>query len=245
MKLSLAETRFIKDSISIISDLVTEARFKVTPEAIELIAMDPANVAMVVFKLLSSTFVEYDVKEEVNLSINLNDFKQVLRRIKPSDTMTMELPENKLKITLKGGSTRTFHLPIIDVEEKEQAVPSLNFGATVTTNSSVLTDAIEDMDIIGESVSFMVDGKKFNISSASELSKADVEIKADDDTKIVADTKLKSKYSIEYLKKMIQGGKLADKVIIQFNKDYPLRLEYKVLNKLQLSFILAPRVDND
>ena len=75
--------------------------------------------------------------------------------------------------------------------------------------------------------------------------KADVEVKADDDTKIVAEEKLKAKYSIEYLKKMIQGSKLADKVILQFNKDYPLKIEYKVVNKLQLSFILAPRVDND
>ena len=245
MKLSLAETRFIKDSISIISDLVTEARFKITPDAIELIAMDPANVAMVVFKLLSSTFVEYNVKEEVNLAINLNELKQVLRRIQPNDVLTLELADNKLKITLKSNTTRTFYLPIIDVEEKEQKVPALSFGATVTANSEVLTSAIEDMDIIGESVSFTVDGKKFNISSSSELSKADVEIKADDNTKIVADEKLKAKYSIEYLKKMIQGGKLADKVMIQFSKDYPIKLDYKVLNKLQLSFILAPRVDND
>ena len=47
MKLSLAEPTYLKESISIISDLVSEARFKVTPDAIELVAMDPANVAMV------------------------------------------------------------------------------------------------------------------------------------------------------------------------------------------------------
>jgi len=67
MKLTLAEPKYLKDSISIISDLVNEARFKVTPEAIELVAMDPANVAMVIFKLLSSAFTEYDVKEDVEI----------------------------------------------------------------------------------------------------------------------------------------------------------------------------------
>jgi len=34
-------------------------------------------------------------------------------------------------------------------------------------------------------------------------------------------------------------------VIIQFNKDYPLRLDYKAIDKVALSFILAPRVEND
>ena len=44
---------------------------------------------------------------------------------------------------------------------------------------------------------------------------------------------------------MIAGGKLTDTVSLQFNTDYPLKLEYKVTDRLLLSFILAPRVDND
>ena len=70
MKLTLAEPKYLKESISIISELVNEARFKITKDAIELVAMDPANVAMVVFKLLSSIFVEYDVQEDTELAIN-------------------------------------------------------------------------------------------------------------------------------------------------------------------------------
>src|SRR3989338_268562 len=120
MKLSLADPRFLKDSITIISDLVSEARFKVTPDAIELIAMDPANVAMVMFKLLSSTFVEYSVDKEQVLAINLNDLKQVLRRSKPNETLTLETEPGKKKLTLKSNTTRIFHLPLIEVEDKEQ-----------------------------------------------------------------------------------------------------------------------------
>ena len=44
---------------------------------------------------------------------------------------------------------------------------------------------------------------------------------------------------------MIKASKLADKVTIQFSKDYPLKIDYKVLDKLGLTFILAPRVSND
>lgn len=245
MKLVLAETKLIKDSISIISEIVTEARFKVTKNTIELVAMDPANVAMVIFKLLSSAFIEYDLKDEVNIAINLNDVKQVFRRIKADDTMTLEMAGNKFKITLKGKHTRTFNLPLIDVEEKEQKIPELSFSANVTVISGILTEAIEDMEIIGESVSFTVDKKSLYISSSSEVSDASVEIKADKDTKIEAAEKLRAKYSIEYLKKMIQGAKLAEQVVIQLSKDYPLKLDYIVVDKLQLSFILAPRVDND
>jgi len=43
----------------------------------------------------------------------------------------------------------------------------------------------------------------------------------------------------------MQASKLSDEVSIQFNKDYPLKLEYKEINKVMLSFILAPRVENE
>jgi proliferating cell nuclear antigen len=245
MKLTLADTRLLKESVSIIADLVTEVRFKVTKNGLELVAMDPANVAMVIYKLLSSGFVEYDVKNERVLAVNLNEVKQVLKRLKPNDTLTLENPEAKLKLTLKGASKREFLLPLIEVEEKEQKVPSLKFTVTVKTDAAVINDAIEDVDIIGESVAFVAAPKAFRISSSSDLSKADVEILADEKTSIEAKEETKSKYSIEYLKKMIQGAKLCDKVTVQFSKDYPLQLDYTVKDKLQLLFILAPRVDND
>jgi len=247
MKLSLAEPKYFKDSVSIISELVNEARFKITPDAIELVAMDPANVAMVIFKLLSSCFVEYDVKKEVELSVNLSNLKQVLRRAKPNDTLTLEMEENKLKITLKGSSTRTFSLAIMESEDREQKIPDLKFPVTIRTTSSTFNDAIEDADIVAESVSFNVEGKKFTIEADGDLSHAKIEVKEDNDTKITTDTKdkIRAKYSIEYLKKMMQGSKLASHVTIQFNKDYPLKLEYKEVDKVMLSFILAPRVEND
>ena len=248
MKLTLAEPKYLKESITIISDLVNEARFKVNKDAIELVAMDPANVAMVIFKLLSSSFTEYDVKKDVEIVINLNNFKQIMRRAKPDDMLTLELdPDNKLKIILKGTNLRTFNLPIIELDEKEQKIPDLKFPVSIKLPSSVLNEIIEDVDVVAESVTFIAEPKKFSVKAEGDLSQAQIEVKESDNTKIHVDgnEKIKAKYSIEYLKKMIAGSKIADEVSIYFNKDYPLKLEYKAVDKVMLSFILAPRVEND
>jgi len=248
MKLTLAEPKYFKESISIISELVNEARFKITSNAMELVAMDPANVAMVVFKLLSSTFVEYEVKKEMELGVNLVDMKQVMRRAKPNDTVTIEVTsDNRLQLKFKGANTRTFSLPIIELEEKEQKVPELNFPVKVTTMSKNLSEAIEDVDIVAESVTFEAEPNKLTVMAEGDMSKAKIELKKDDDTAIKSETqdKIKSKYSIEYLKKMIAGSKITDTVTIQFNKDYPLKLDFKEVDRVALSFILAPRVEND
>jgi len=248
MKLVLADATYLKDSITVISELVHEARFKINKDGLELIAMDPANVAMVIFKLLSSCFSEYQVDKETELAINLANLKQILRRAKASDMLTLELKDdNKLIVQLKSGSVRTFSVPIIDLEEKEQRVPNLSFPVSITAPANIVNDAIDDADIVAEAVTLSAEPDKLRISAEGDLSKAHIEISADDDTHIDSETKakIKAKYSIEYLKKMMNGSKLSDYVSICFNQDYPLKLEYKVMDKLLLSFILAPRVDND
>jgi DNA polymerase III sliding clamp (beta) subunit (PCNA family) len=110
-----------------------------------------------------------------------------------------------------------------------------------------LNDAIADVDVVAESVTFTADKNLFVLSAEGDLSQVNIEIKASENTKIEisGEEKIKAKYSIEYLKKMINGSKLSDEVTIQFNKDYPLKLEYKSVDKLMLSFILAPRVENN
>lgn len=247
MKLTLAEPKYLKESISVISELVNEARFKIGPDGIELVAMDPANVAMVIFKLLSSCFVEYDVNKEFKIAIDLSRLKQVLRRTKPNDVLSLDIEEDKLKIQLKSNTTRVFSLPIIELEEKEQKIPQLSFPVTIKTKSEVLSSAIEDAGIVAESVSFIAEPNKFSLQAEGDLNKAIIDMKQGEETNIVSDSKekIKSKYSVEYLKKMVNGSKLADKVTIQFNKDYPLKLEYKEIDKVVISFVLAPRVENE
>ena len=69
MHLKLENPRLFSDIISIISELVTEVRIKVTKEGLSLTAVDPANVAMVSFKLLRSNFSQYEAGNDV-LGVN-------------------------------------------------------------------------------------------------------------------------------------------------------------------------------
>ena len=247
MKLVLAEPKYFKESISIISELVSEAKFKVNSDGFELIAMDPANVAMVVFRLLSSSFTQYDVKKPEEIAINLNNLKQILRRAKGDDVLSLETEDNKLKIQLKSNTLRSFSIPTLELDDKEQKVPQLTFPVSIQMDAQVLSEAIEDVSVVAESVTFLGEKELLSVKAEGDLSKAFIEIRNDEHTVITVkdEEKYKAKYSLEYLKKMIAGSKLHDKVSLHFNNDYPLKLEYKVTDRLLLSFILAPRVDND
>ncbi|MBT4446121.1 proliferating cell nuclear antigen (pcna) [archaeon] len=249
MKVVLADSKYFKDSIAICSELVSEVTFKASKDGLELVAMDPANVAMVQLKILASSFVEYNVKDDgEQFSISLSSLKQILRRGKAEDVLTLETSEeNQLKILLKSKTSRSFSIALLDLDERDQKVPDLQFPVKIEMPASELSGAVEDVSVVAESVTFLADANQLLVKAKGDLSQALIEIKAADDIKIAVDgeDKHKAKYSLEYLKKMISGSKLADKVSLQFNTDYPLKIQYTVLDKLSMSFILAPRVDND
>jgi len=246
MKLTLAEPKLFKEPIMVISELVNEVVFKIDREKLELIAMDPANVAMVVYKLLGNVFVEYDMDKEVEIAVNLDNLKQVLRRAKPSDTLTMELLESKLKITLKSSSTRIFTLSLINLQEERQKVPDLDFKCKIEIPSILFDEAIEDMDVVSDSAAFEVNDNNFNIQAAGNISTAKVSFAHGDMIKINSkENNIRARYSIEYLKKIIKGSKLSDNMTLLMSNDYPLKVEYKIIDKLSLATILAPRVSND
>lgn len=247
MQLTLAEPRLLKESINVIADLVQEVTLKVSKDKISLIAIDPSLVAMVDFTLLSSAFVEYDVSKPEELAINLDHLRQILKRAKPTDTVTLTLDKDgeRLQVLLKGENTRAFTIPLISIEENEQTIPNLTFSTKVTLSSEKFDEVIEDMSVVAESLTFQRTSSSLIVKSTANLKEAKVEIPLTEDMGGASDGEHAAKYSIEYLKKISKASKLADQVTLEFGTDYPLKTEYMLLDKLRLNFILAPRVSTD
>lgn len=244
--MTLAESRFLKDPINIISELVNEVTLKIKGDNVELVAMDPANVAMVKFNLLSSAFVEYSVEKPIDISVNLDNLKHILRRAKSSDVLSLELNGNKLKIEFSGDSKRTFNLALLDLDDQGHKEPDLKFTGKVEMSSSILDEAIEDMGVVSDAVLIGLEKENISIQASGNMSNAKINMPASEDINIKLDgEKISSKYSIEYLRKMMKGAKLTDSAHIYLGNDYPLKIEYKVRDKMSLQFILAPRVKND
>lgn len=240
---TVADAKDFKDSISAISDLVSEASFKFNQDGVLLRAMDPANVAMVNFVMTKDAFIEYAVPEgESSYALNLNNLKQILKRAGAKDIVKMTWG-NRVQILIQGKTKRTFYMPVIDLDEKEQKMPSLNFAATMTIPVADFKEAIEDAKIVGESLALIVENKELRVYAEGDLSKVNVEM--GNEVKVVAKENVKSKYSIEYLSKFV-GKTLSANSTLKFGNDYPLQYSMATKdNHIELRFILAPRVDND
>ena len=226
--------------IEIISELVTEVRIKVNEFGMSITAMDPANVAMVNFKIPKSAFSQFESGEEV-LGINLDNLKQVLKRCNASSALTMEKKENLLNIQIQDRIKRNFTLSLIDIEAEDKKLPDLEFSSLIEISSIDLVNSIDDCAVVADSCSFIVKDGKF-IIKAKSLNSAMSEFSGDE-AKIEAEN-CKAKYSLEYLQKFMKGSKICEKITLHFAEDHPLKIDFKN-SDIELVFILAPRVENE
>lgn len=242
MKLKLDHPKLFSEIISIISELVLEVRLRVNKEGVSILAIDPANVAMVLFKLPSNAFSEFEVESEEVLGVSLENLKAVLRRIKPGSVLVITREENELKLLIKDKITKEFNLALIDVEGEEKKMPSLEFTSKIEMSGNDFAEAIEDSGVVADSCSFISEPDKFIIKAKGSLNSFRSEF-SPDQLNIQAQTAT-SKYSLEYLQKIIKATKITDKVIINFSDDYPLKLDF-ITPFIELSFVLAPRVETE
>ncbi len=244
--LKLDDPRILISSISVLSDFITEATFSISKDGLKLVAMDPSNISMVILDILPSTFTTYTVGEKEEVTMNLDGLRQALRRVRAGETVTLTTDKNKFLINISGKSTRKFYLPLLEKEGGEKQVPSLEFTASVELDAKEFREFVEDAGIAGDAVTFDASSDKFGFSSGEVGNKVNIELTKGSDAMIKINVKepVKAIYSVEYLKKMAKSSGLADTVSLQFSADYPLRLDFKSVNKLQMSFILAPRIEN-
>ena len=243
MQIKLENPLLLSKVVELISNLVMEVKFKIDSSGMSVVAIDPANVAMVRFFLSKNAFSQFDLgnaKQEI-WGVNLEDLKKILRRVGIKSSLILKREENRLNIEMPDKIKRNFTLNLIDVKSEDKEMPNLEFGARVEMNSVDLIDAVEDCAVVADACSFIIENNNFiieakNLNSAkSEFSGDEVKIKAEN---------CRARYSVEYLEKFIKGSKLCDKTILNFANDHPLRIDLNIEN-MELNFILAPRVESE
>ncbi len=241
MLLKLEHPKLFSEIISIISEMVLEVRLKVNKEGLSILAIDPANVAMTSFKLPASAFSEIEVDSDEVLGISLDNLKAVLRRIKTGSVLIITKQENELRLQIQDKIKKEFNLALIEIESEEKDIPNLNFVSKIEMDSKDFSESIEDCAVVADSCSFVSEPDKFIIQAKGHLNSFKSEFS--DEVNIQAE-QANSKYSLEYLQKMIKATKITDKVVINFSTDYPLKLDFHT-PFVELSFILAPRVETE
>lgn len=244
----LEDIGLLRESFNAIAEIIDEGSFNIKKDGISLVCPDRAVIAMVDFLILPTAFESYTCDKDVEIGLNITKMLQFIKKAKPEDKLILSLDEeeDRFELTLEGKTTRKFAIPIISTPQQEtQDLNKFNFENSIELDPGILKEGIENAAMISDSITFIL--AKDSLTLRAEGDSSYTQLKVDSNNpqiySINANHEVIAKYSIEYLSKMLKASKLAEKIKIEFNKDYPIHLEYTIRDKVKLGFILAPRIE--
>lgn len=246
---TLFDASLFRSTLEAISELISEGVFHATSDGISFLATDPTMVTLVNMKYAAKAFDEYKTEGKADIAVNLENLLSVLRRARAGDKVTLGLEKgaNRMQIVIRGESTRRFTIPILDIEESKPPEMKLDFPATIEVKTGILADGIEDASIVTDTVIFAAKPEAFQMIAEGDLSKVELDLEkgaSESLVKITTKGATRSKFSLDYLKKIIKAAKITDVVKIELGNDYPIRLTFSAPNKCTMSYVLAPRVED-
>ncbi len=248
MDVVLDHVSTLRDSLQAITELIDEGILKFGIGGLEFVSADRAVVAVAAFSMSKDLFKKYTVSEEVAVGLNLGEFLNVLKRIKPSESVAFEVNNGQFVMTSVGKYKRTFTLPILNISEEE--TPPIDklteFKASFEISTEILQDAVTDASLFADSITFIAKKDALILKASVDSKNTEMVLTPDDEGLKNYEIKedVKSNYSLDYLKKMLKASKISDGVKIYLASNYPLKMNFTAPG-VKLGFILAPRYEEE
>jgi proliferating cell nuclear antigen len=250
--LKLDNSRVLKVIVETLSSIIDETEFRVSPKEFTISAMDPSRICLLKLSIKKTNFDEYKCSKESKVGLNLDDLDKILKRSSANDTVVIDFNEKDQKIKIKmqnedSKRTRTFSLALLDIEIEEIPMENLlaiEYPTKWVIDSNFLVEAIKDAEIYSEILNVKaVENSGLVFSSSGQI--GEMEYNLDNDELIESDIgeTCSGAYSLTFLKAILKLGPITDKLEISLKTDHPLKMMFDLLEGGELSYFLAPRVE--
>lgn len=237
---AVIQTDILRSILNSITCLNTETVFDVSPDGMKTKAADPASCAMVELEIKAGAF-EYFKADSGKMGLDLLQLSDVLVG---KENTSLEIDEEK-KLQIVMGKIK-YGLRLVDPTAIKGAprVPEIDLNARVAIEAEELRAALKAaLKIVNKNESLCVsqDDEKFSLTTKTEASSFVMDFPLSEC--LVQHGESHSNFSIDYLNdvaKAIQG-----RVQIESGLDYPLIFRCGIGEHVKLTYIFAPRIDQD
>ena len=239
------KTGVLKEVVDVIATLVDEAKFNAGKEALVVKAVDPAHVAMVDLTLERAAFEAYKA-DDVELGLDMDKMKEVLKLSRADDTLAMSHEEDKNRLTVHVGNI-TRRMSLVDTAGmSDPKVPNLNLPAKVRVRTEELRQGIRASESVSDHIALIATPDGFEILSEGDTDSANLKLPKDMLDELVCKEKVRSLFPLDYFSNMIKAIGTAQTVTMYMGNDYPVKMEFDIAGgKGQVKYLLAPRIESE
>ncbi|MBW3581920.1 MAG: proliferating cell nuclear antigen (pcna) [Euryarchaeota archaeon] len=235
----------LKHIVEATSTLVDEAKIHITTDGVSLKAVDPAHVAMVDLSLGAKAFESYEAGD-LELGLDLEKFKDVLKLAGSADTVKMEYHKDSHRLVMRMGNL-VRRVGLVDTAGMpDPKVPNLNLPNKVVVSAEELHRAIKGSESLSDHVTVIADPEFFEISAESDLDALNLRLPKEELIELEAAERTKSMFSLDYLSNMIKAVRSGGALTMHLGSDYPVKMEFDLADgNGHCVYLLAPRIETD
>lgn len=241
MKLVYPSAKGFAKAMEAVWNIIDEGLFKFTKDGINLMAMDPSQISMIVFSMPKESFLEFNLDEERNIGLDIDYLKKVLKRAKQNELLELIFEDGKLNMSFITDKTRReFKIPLLDLIESYNKEPSVEYNNYIKINAEPLKDIVNDANIVSTYVKFIITPNEFSAEAKSENGVVKERFELGDDlSEVKAETGARALYPISYLNDILKATRRGDLITLMIETDKPLRMEFN-LEGANIRYYLAP-----
>lgn len=225
--------------------MVPEMKLTVSKDGVEVKAVDPSHVAMLIAKLKKDAFEEFQ-GDSSEIGLDLEKVREVLALARPGDVLDLNYEAGKGKLTVSVGKLNRVMSTVDPQGISQPKVPSVNPTAKVVVKIDELRQGIRGSESISDHVTLSLDPESFNLHSEGESDQVNLKIGREALTLLDAKEPVRSMYPLDFFSNMVKSITTAEEVTMAMGTQYPLRLDFSLAGgRGDAQFLLAPRVEED
>lgn len=251
-KLKLENSKILKSIVETLASLIDESNFRITSKGFSVKSMDPSKICLLQLEISKDDFDEFECEKDFQIGLNLDDFDKILKRLSSNDTIELSYSEEQQKIKIgmnREGSThkRVFSLACLDVDVEDVPMDQLleiEYPSSWSFDPDLLMEAIKDAEIYSDIFTIEVAEKTgLKFTSSGQIGEMEYDLDLEDLEESDLDKTQKGSYSLTFLKSVMKLSNITEKLQIFLKNDHPLKMIFNILEGGELSYFLAPRVD--
>ncbi|MDR3283337.1 MAG: DNA polymerase sliding clamp [Candidatus Methanoplasma sp.] len=235
----------LKGLVNVISTLIDEVKFNITPEGVVLKAVDPAHVGMIELSMSPKAFESYSASN-TEIGLDLDKVKTVLKLSTMGDIISIEQDEAKGRLVFKVGSvTRSMNL-IETSNMNDPKVPQLSLSAKIGVLVDHLQKGIRAAEAISDHIALKADSESFELSCTGDTDDANLKLLKKDLESLDVPSPVCSMFPLDYFSNLIKAIPAGTLVKIELDSDYPVCIKFKLAGgEASAFYFLAPRIESD
>jgi len=247
-KFTVDDAKRYKSATDAIVNLIDEGQLEIGKDGLFLRAMDPSQIAMVVFAMPKSSFTEYDAPApSAKIGLNFDNIAKILSRTRGGERLEISQAENKLQLKFIGEKRkRSFKVPVLDMPAGATKEPTLQHDATIKVSSSHFKESLRDAALVSSHISLNADENGFSIEvhgDSSDLMEEN-EKTSEEIIEMNVTKPAKATFPLQYLEDIVRACPENAPLMIHLKSNAPLKVEYEV-ESAKVVYYLAPRIDSD